>query len=179
MRCPDCNKFVGFDELNVDDVEVDIDETTGQVSVSGRMVLPCADCGTELKEAGVDHEEDVAEKFGDIEAAVAAATNEKYRGLIDETWVDKNVEVTYEFDGEPEKEATERSQTTDRHGKPIKSTRYMKTFRGVCITGTVTRKLSFPEILDDGSLGPNIELEENADFTIEQEEQASAFEELT
>jgi len=48
MRCPDCNKFVS---LEPGDPEVEVIEINGQeVSATVRIVLACAECGTELKE---------------------------------------------------------------------------------------------------------------------------------
>lgn len=60
MRCPDCNKFVscGDAEPEVNDYTI-IDRS---LEAEVRLPLPCADCGTELKDnefsiqADVDHE---------------------------------------------------------------------------------------------------------------------------
>lgn len=55
MRCPDCQKFVAYGdpEFEVDDAEAQ----DGQLVASIRMVLPCEDCGTELKETTFDVDE--------------------------------------------------------------------------------------------------------------------------
>jgi hypothetical protein len=55
MRCPDCNKFVSFEEEDpeVEDLEVGDD---GVVSMSARISNNCADCGTELKTGTVEGE---------------------------------------------------------------------------------------------------------------------------
>lgn len=53
MRCPDCNKFVSYDESaepEVNDLQISEGNVTGQV----RVLLTCAECGTELKEANFD-----------------------------------------------------------------------------------------------------------------------------
>ena len=48
MRCPDCAKFVSYDEPQV---ELDDEHVEGLAyTASIRVTLPCADCGTELKE---------------------------------------------------------------------------------------------------------------------------------
>lgn len=59
MRCPDCNKFVSFDEADpeVDELEIDDD---GQITCSVRITNTCAECGTELKEATLELEDEVA-----------------------------------------------------------------------------------------------------------------------
>lgn len=66
MRCPDCNKFVSYDEpeveATVDDVVSTVDgEVT--VSVSVDIALNCAECGTELKRASLSGDCEV--KFPD------------------------------------------------------------------------------------------------------------------
>ena len=49
MRCPDCNKFVSFDEgePKVQSIEID----TSGVKCEVRIVMNCGECGQELKEA--------------------------------------------------------------------------------------------------------------------------------
>jgi hypothetical protein len=56
IRCPDCNKFVSFDQQEPE-IEAEIDDT--QVTGSVRLVLACAECGGELKEANIDFQEDI------------------------------------------------------------------------------------------------------------------------
>ena len=57
MRCPDCNKFVSFDEADPEVNTLGIDED-GQVNAEVRIVNTCADCGTELKEITFEMEHD-------------------------------------------------------------------------------------------------------------------------
>ena len=46
-RCPDCNKFVGFDTDTDPEVEVgEIDTESGTVEATVRIVNNCAECGT-------------------------------------------------------------------------------------------------------------------------------------
>ena len=56
MRCPDCNKFVAYDEAEpeIDDDSPEVGD--GNISFNVRIVNNCADCGTELKEASFDPE---------------------------------------------------------------------------------------------------------------------------
>ena len=70
MRCPDCNKFVGNDEQDPDDVSVDVDEH-GVVTVTARIVNACAECGTDLTEATLEMECDRSDE-------VAAHRREKH-----------------------------------------------------------------------------------------------------
>lgn len=54
MRCPDCNKFVSYDDSNepeADDADIDAE---GHVTGTVRVYLTCAECGTDLKEANFD-----------------------------------------------------------------------------------------------------------------------------
>jgi phage FluMu protein Com len=119
MRCPDCNKFVPYDEPEVEGDEPDITGST--VSGQVRIVLKCADCGNELKEANLDYEVEIEHDCP------------KYKK--------KDEEPEFTADGEPEFSATDRTQTTCTvKGKvvPIKSMRYAKRYYGADINGTVT-----------------------------------------
>lgn len=64
MRCPDCNKFVSFEEndAEVDSLDVSSD---GVVTATARIVNACGDCGQELKEATLDLEADHSSECGD------------------------------------------------------------------------------------------------------------------
>jgi hypothetical protein len=56
MRCPDCNKFVSFDQLDPE-IESSIEGT--EIVGTVRLVLACAECGGELKEANLDFQVDL------------------------------------------------------------------------------------------------------------------------
>lgn len=58
MRCPECNKFTPQEvqEPEVDSLEID---ESGHVSAQARLVIACAECSTELKEATFDLDADV------------------------------------------------------------------------------------------------------------------------
>jgi phage FluMu protein Com len=111
MRCPDCNKFVAYGEgeVEITDVSVNDDEVSGSV----RIMLPCGDCGTELKDAEIDFNISI-----DHECAEGTAP-------MDEDSVDERYEIESES-----ADFTERMQDKDRHGKQIKSYRYMRHFYG-------------------------------------------------
>ena len=57
MRCPDCNKFVAFDEQEPEVQVIEVDED-GHVRVEVRIVNACADCSQELKDATFELEAD-------------------------------------------------------------------------------------------------------------------------
>lgn len=84
-RCPDCNKFVGVEQQEVEDFEPDIEVEvpvgrlqSGSVSGEVHLVLACVDCGTELSESNqdveaeftVEHDEDCEALFKPDEAGV-------------------------------------------------------------------------------------------------------------
>lgn len=116
MRCPSCNKFVPYD-TDADpeeEGEPSVDEG-GRFTASYRRVLPCADCGEELKEATIEFDEEIklAERC-------------------------KRGRKEHEF----ELESCDATPTTDvvrkdRNGRTIKSARYMKTLYGVEVTVVV------------------------------------------
>ena len=65
MRCPDCNKFVGQEigdpeiTLDITDDRDEASDTTVTVTGDVRVVLNCAECGTELKSGDFTIEEEV------------------------------------------------------------------------------------------------------------------------
>ena len=62
MRCPDCNKFVSFDEGEPELQSIDINGNS--VTCEVRIVMNCAECGQELKEAMLDMDADVDTGIG-------------------------------------------------------------------------------------------------------------------
>jgi hypothetical protein len=55
MRCPGCNKFVSYEEVDPEvDLSLDWSGDTPTISGSVRIVNACEDCGEELKEATFD-----------------------------------------------------------------------------------------------------------------------------
>lgn len=51
-RCPDCNKFVPYGDMEIELEDVSVEGTT--VTASARVALTCGECGTELKEATIE-----------------------------------------------------------------------------------------------------------------------------
>jgi hypothetical protein len=136
MRCPDCSKFVSYDDpptVEVNDTNIDGKTLTVEL----RVTLLCADCSTELKGADLTAESEIEHKCDEGEGK----------------------EPDFEVDGDPSAEGTSRQQTKDKHGKPIKSARYMRTYYGADITASVTCS----------------HCEETIEVTMIAEEQASAF----
>lgn len=116
MRCPDCNKFVPNGDMEVESQSVDLDGS--EVTISVRGVIPCGECGTELK----SYEFEVTESFEiDHDANCPTQLDADHEDFVGE---DNEIED----DGEPE--ATERYEDKDRHGKPIKNARYQKHLYG-------------------------------------------------
>ena len=113
MRCPDCQTFVSYD-LDYDpedeglEVEVEVIEDSGEldVTVSGsvRRVLPCAECGTELKEASFDVQ---------LETLVTP------KRVVS---VDEAIDAVAEWD---------ELRTSERQDNPDRPPRYRRTYYGV------------------------------------------------
>lgn len=136
-RCTDCNKFVSYGDIQTEIVDERVDGD--MVIIEVRIVLTCADCGAELKEATLEFEQEI-----DHECASAETDEERY-------------EITASS-----ADATDRRQTKDRHGKPIKNPRYAKQFYGASVAVGVKCRWCG----------------ETFDVSGDVEEQASAFEEL-
>lgn len=47
MRCNDCNKFVPYGEIRIDNVSAELSETTATVEFE--LIAPCEECDTDLK----------------------------------------------------------------------------------------------------------------------------------
>lgn len=60
MRCDQCNKFASYDDSTEPEVDVDLSDD-GTFSGQVRIVLTCADCSQELKEASFDFDGEVPE----------------------------------------------------------------------------------------------------------------------
>jgi hypothetical protein len=127
MRCPDCQKFVSFDSETDPEVNVESVDEEGVVTGDVRIVNTCAECGTELKEASLDVEEDFSEEV---------AEHRKERKDAGEPDEDHD-ELTVETD---DGSRFDEMQDTDRHGKKIKRARYMKHLYGAEVEITVECK---------------------------------------
>lgn len=114
MRCPDCNKFVSFDAETEPELDTSVDDE-GVIRINARIVNTCQECGQELKEATLEIEIDLSEEATKhMEACHSGDSKEEPKwSVVDESGT-----------------RTERTQDKDRHGRPIKSSRYMKHFYG-------------------------------------------------
>ena len=134
MRCPDCNKFVPFDEPTAEreseEIGLDLNgnKLAVNVSASVRLVLPCGECGTELKETNFE-----LEASADHECAQIPKDEGKARQVLDDSDVGEG-----DWD---DPETGDYMQTKDRNGKSIKDPRYMKHF--YTVTQAVTVKCPF------------------------------------
>jgi len=173
MRCPDCCKFVSFEQ----EVEAEADVSGSTVTGTVHVALNCSECGTELKYADLDFEVEVdhdCPKIAEAKAAVPAdaapiaeaapvegeaeAPAETAEGAEESDA--SPTEPEYD-DAEAEAEPTDRFETKDRKGKTIKNARYQKHYYGADVTGSVTC----------------VHCHEQIDFTASVEEVASGFEE--
>jgi hypothetical protein len=109
MRCPDCNKFVGFDADTEPEVDVRVDDD-GMVSGSVRITNNCTECGQELKQAEFEVDIDFTDE---VRKHKVARPNEPHA-----------------LDVELNASRTDWMQTKDRRGNTIKSYRYMKHMYG-------------------------------------------------
>lgn len=118
MRCPSCQKFVSFDEPEVEEQSYELEEfDSGEVQITGeyRLVLRCGECGSEeLKETTFAFDE-----FVDIP--------EEHQG---------EGHGEYELSADDPSGFTE-TQTTDRQGKTIQNPRYRRTYYGMTANWTI------------------------------------------
>lgn len=142
MRCPDCNKFVGNEpgEVEINSLEV----SGSEIQCEARLPINCAECGGELKEGTFNMEEEIDDQL-----------------LKDHEGDGHELEV--EEDGT---DVIDEYQTTDRHGKPIKNSRYQKHLYGVSVNCTLRCSCQ-----ESGA-------EALASFTLEDKMAASSFDQL-
>jgi ribosomal protein S27E len=152
MRCPDCNKFVSYDEPQTEVGDVSVEGTTVRANVT--VQLNCQDCSNTLKDAEIESEAEITH-----ECKPEAERDAEWKPDVE--FHENEEDDQFEVDSDGDAEGTSRVQDTDRHGKPIKSARYMKTFYGYTLTTSIKcRKCG-----------------EVFDVELEGEEQASGFNE--
>jgi len=140
VRCPNCEKFASLE--TEEEPEIISDDTDGDAdngyTLNGevRIVRTCVDCREELKEAILEFEIECPKNFDP------------------DTW-------DYELEAHP----TERVQSTNKKGRPIKKARYQKSFYGAEITAVFNRHGADKD-------------EEPPTQSVTVEEQASYFEDL-
>ena len=113
MRCPDCNKFVSYDEPQCENQSVELDDNTVRATVT--VQLNCQDCGTTLKDCEIESEVEFEHE--------CKPDAEQSPDFIEG-------EEQFEIENEGDPQGTSRMVDKDRNGKPIKSARYMKTMYG-------------------------------------------------
>jgi phage FluMu protein Com len=151
MRCPDCNKFVSYDEpeCEVQSVETDGTEVRATVTVG----LNCSECGNRLKEAEI-------EATADIEHECKPLSERDPSLAPSEPFVEGDEEFSVDCEGDAE--PSDRLEDKDRHGKRIKNYRYMKHYYGFTLEQEVKCN----------------KCGETFSVTIDGEEQASSFDEV-
>lgn len=119
MRCPNCDKFVSYDEpeVEVDNYCIENEQAVGSVTIT----LNCAECGTPLAQAEEEFE---------INAHHPDGADEDHELEIKSTDV----------------EGFDDYQTTNVNGKPIPS-RYQKHFYGANISCEVECSCGWSETL--------------------------------
>jgi hypothetical protein len=119
MRCPDCNKFVSYDEpqCEVGSVELDGDTVRANVTVQ----LNCQECSQTLKDAEIEAETQ-------IEHVCKPEAEREKDQKPDPDYKEGDDQFEVENDGDAE--GSSRLEDKDRNGKQIKHYRYMKTFYG-------------------------------------------------
>lgn len=123
MRCPDCNKFAAYDteqEPEVNSEEFDGERFTAEVT----RTLTCESCSTELKSYTFEIEVDA--KIEEPEE-----DEKKPDAMMEDDELEDVEEHVHEWEVTAEAQPLMRTITKDRHGRPIKRARYMKTEYGV------------------------------------------------
>ena len=121
MRCPDCNKFVSFEEAEpeVESLEAGTD---GTVTATVRIVNTCMECSQELTEATLDLEsQDVCQAASDHQCTAKKDATEKESFEAEEDSCERVSKSGYYKKG----------KWVDAFG------RYTKTFYGAELTATV------------------------------------------
>jgi hypothetical protein len=140
MRCPDCNKFVAYDtEAEPEEQDSGTDGTVVKATV--RRVLTCEQCSTELKEAELELEGTVSEDVGPCESDTECDYCKVAKELEEECpncGADWSGGAEHDWELSAEYEPTTETVTKDRHGNPIKNSRYWKTMYGVEATFRLT-----------------------------------------
>jgi DNA-directed RNA polymerase subunit RPC12/RpoP len=177
-RCSNCNKFVSYDEPQVEVINDSFED--GEYMVEVRIALPCAECGDEMAEANLedtiyditcedcgahhifqDGDDEFNEKLLEsIRNEMNGSTEEEIMEEYENRKFDDGDEMI-EF-LESNAEPYDRYEDKTPSGKVIKNPRYQKHFYGANITASFNCKVC----------GSQFEIE----FKVE--EQASAFENI-
>lgn len=156
MRCPDCNKFVSFDEPAVEMEDPEI--SSGSVTASARVALNCAECGTELAEATFDLETEFEHECEDEDILCVCGHAKKYHGKkrcepenesrqaipctcteFSEMITEDDIDLEVDFNEPTVDDYYDPQFKTNKKGekKPVPS-RYQKHYYRVAVSGTLT-----------------------------------------
>lgn len=126
MRCPDCSKFVAYDTESEPEANLEV-SSEGMLSGDVRRVLPCGECGTELKSTTFDLDKDLGDVLtindNDDDRKAFCPDGSEHSWAWSET--------------EPSVSPTERLNDKDKNGKQIKQARFMTKYYGIEISGEV------------------------------------------
>lgn len=131
MLCPSCNKFAAQSADSEPELELNLDEDTGSVTGSARIVVTSECCGEELKEAVFDSIEiDLEDAFKDcIKARDADPETPEGQQKHEFEIVSESGEITERY--ETTKKTVRKDGTVVE--KPVPS-RYQTHYYGVSIT---------------------------------------------
>jgi hypothetical protein len=118
-RCPDCNKFVpnGEPEVEIQNEEV-VDE---MITIEVRVMIPCEECGTELKEAYMTLEHEIAHE---CDSKFQREDGQEYNEEEDEQYELESVDAS----------PHDRYDDIGKNGKKKKWNARMKRFYGAEVT---------------------------------------------
>jgi len=133
MRCPDCSKFVAYDEPEVEVGEVSV--SGDAVTVDATVSLNCGECGALLKQASIN-----------AEATIEHACGEGVKNEIAEG------DERYEIESDGDATGTDRTETKDAKGRTITNARYMKRYYGFELSPTI-KCLACDETFDVAVMG--------------------------
>ena len=129
MRCEPCGKFASYDDSNEPEIQSEEIDPSGHISISARIYLTHDECGTELKEATFDLEDDLPEDVLELHQGEGH---------------DLSLEV---IDSE---------MTSRQDGKAKTPARYRRTYYGVCVRIEVTCSCG-PEAIHNNDLTDDIQ----------------------
>lgn len=132
--CSSEGKLHGFDDPTVEVNGEDVNGSTASAEVT--ISRPCASCGDDqisLYETTVEVDIDHECTLEALTAFQSSLTEEEVAELFKDL-DEGNVEREFSVSSSGEGDCSERMQTTDRHGKPIKSYRYMRKLYDVSVT---------------------------------------------
>jgi hypothetical protein len=134
MQCRRCDQESRLlHGLDASPVEVEIDQATGELTVSGHVSFLCEHCDDRVRSCRILHSQKCP-KFSPARQAVAGAVSEASRGLLTRAWLDRNLDVQYVKGG----------AVCNAHYNPRKRKAFLK------VITSVVRVIQFPDPDDPG-----------------------------